>query len=185
MAPNRLLKSIRLRNFLSYGPNTPEVELLPLNVIIGPNSSGKSNLLEAIDILRAMPSDVTQPIREGGGVGDYLWKGVQAKGNPTAEIDAVVHYPEGRTPLKYRFVFSMTGQRFEIVEEAVESHYSDPGEADFYFYNRHHTHRPVINVRVPAEAPAGSAEERVYRSLRQDSVASSRSILSQRKDPDQ
>ena len=99
MAPNRLLKSIRLRNFLSYGPNTPEVELLPLNVIIGPNSSGKSNLLEAIDILRAMPSDVTQPIREGGGVEDYLWKGVQAKRNPTAEIDAIVYYPEGKTPL--------------------------------------------------------------------------------------
>jgi predicted ATPase len=57
----------------------PPLELLPLNVIIGPNSSGKSNLLEAIDILRATPSDVTQPIREGGGVEDYLWKGIQAK----------------------------------------------------------------------------------------------------------
>jgi len=185
MAPNRLLKSIRLRNFLSYGPNTPEVELLPLNVIIGPNSSGKSNLLEAIDILRAMPSDVTQPIREGGGVGDYLWKGVQAKQIPTAEIDAVVYYPEGKTPLKYRFAFSMVGQRFEIVDEAVESPYSNPGEADVYFYYRYQSGHPVVNVRARTEAQAASDEGRVSRSLRREDVVINQSILSQRKDPDQ
>src|ERR1700722_10291406 len=109
MPANRFLKSIRIRNFLSYGPQGDTVDLLPLNVIIGPNCSGKSNLLEAIDVLRATPSDVTQPIRDGGGIGDYLWKGTKTKYSPKAEIEATVYYPEGPAPLKYRFAFSMVG----------------------------------------------------------------------------
>lgn len=182
---NRLLKSIRLRNFLSYGPNASTVELLPLNVIIGPNSSGKSNLLEAIDILRATPSDVTQPIREGGGVEDYLWKGIEAKRSPTAEIDAIVYYPEGRTPLKYRFAFTMVGQRFEILDEVVENPYPTPGETDVYFYYRYQYGHPTLNVRTKAEAQAASDEARVSRSLRREDIVVDQSILSQRKDPDQ
>jgi len=110
---SRLLKSIRLTNFLSYGPNAPTVELLPLNVIIGPNGSGKSNLFEAIDVLRATPTDVTQPIRDGGGVEDFLWKGLPTKGRPAANIQTIVYYPEGKGPLKYRLAFTMVGQRFE------------------------------------------------------------------------
>jgi predicted ATPase len=185
MATNRLLKSIRLRNFLSYGPNASAVELLPLNVIIGPNSSGKSNLLEAIDILRATPSDVTQPIREGGGVEDYLWKGIQAKRSPTAEIDAIVYYPEGRTPLKYRFAFTMVGQRFEILDEVVENPNPIPGETDVYFYYRYQSGHPTLNVRTKTEAQAASDEARVKRSLRREDIVVDQSILSQRKDPDQ
>jgi predicted ATPase len=185
MLTNRLLKSIRLRNFLSYGPNGDSVELLPLNVIIGPNCSGKSNLLEAIDVLRATPSDVTQPIRDGGGVEDYLWKGAKTKRPPTAEIEAVVYYPEGHGPLKYRFAFSTVGQRFEILDEAIENPAPGYGATDVYFYYRYQSGRPVLNVRIRAEAQAGSDEARETRSLRREDVATNQSILSQRKDPDQ
>jgi predicted ATPase len=97
---NRLLKSIRLKNFLSYGPTTADTELSPLNVVIGPNGSGKSNLIEAIDVLRSTPSDVTRPIREGGGVQDWLWKGLSPKRTPVAEIDTTVYFPEGVAPLR-------------------------------------------------------------------------------------
>src|SRR5271165_3578587 len=137
MIINRLLKSIHLRNFLSYGPSATAIDLLPLNVIIGPNSSGKSNLLEAIDILRATPSDVTQPIRDGGGVEDYLWKGEATKRTPAADIEAIVYYPEGQSPLRYHFSFTMVGQRFEILDEAVENPYPKPNELDVYFYYRY------------------------------------------------
>jgi len=185
MVFNRLLKSIRLRNFLSYGPGGDPVDLSPLNVIIGPNSSGKSNLLEAIDILRATPSDVTQPIRDGGGVEDYLWKGAKTRQSPTAEIEAIVFYPEGLGPLKYRFAFSMVGQRFEIFDETVENPIPGYGETDVYFYYRYQAGRPVLNVRSKTEARAGSDEARITRSLRREDVVADQSILSQRKDPDQ
>jgi predicted ATPase len=174
-----------LRNFLSYGPAAPPIDLLPLNVLIGPNSSGKSNLLEAVDILRATPSDVTQPIRNGGGVEDYLWKGLPAKRVPTCEIEATVYYPEGKGPLKYRLGFTMVGQRFEIFDEAIENPYPSQGEPDDYFYYRYQSGRPVLNVRTKAEAQAASSEGREERSLRREDVAVGQSILSQRKDPDQ
>jgi predicted ATPase len=185
MRVNRLLKSIRLRNFLSYGPSAPAIELLPLNVLIGPNSSGKSNLLEAVDILRATPSDVTQPIREGGGVEDYLWKGLAAQRTPTSEIEATVYYPEGNVPLKYRLAFTMVGQRFEISDEAVENPNPHFGETDVYFYYRYQSGSPVLNLRTKLEAQAASSEGRERRFLRREDVEVNRSILSQRRDPEQ
>ena len=42
MKPRRLIQKLKLQNFLSYGPQEPEIELQPLNVLIGPNGSGKS-----------------------------------------------------------------------------------------------------------------------------------------------
>lgn len=42
-----LIRRLTMQNFLSYGPGGVSVDLLPLNVLIGPNASGKSNLLEA------------------------------------------------------------------------------------------------------------------------------------------
>ena len=74
MDGKRLIQKIRLRNLLSFGPDTEEFELQPLNVLIGANASGKSNLIEAISLLQAAPRDLQVPIREGGGVAEWLWK---------------------------------------------------------------------------------------------------------------
>jgi energy-coupling factor transporter ATP-binding protein EcfA2 len=89
MNGKRFLSELRLRNFLSYGENTPSLHLEPLNVFIGPNASGKSNLLEAIGLLAATPRDLVTPIQRGGGVGDWLWKGKSDNKIPTAEIETV------------------------------------------------------------------------------------------------
>lgn len=70
-----LIKSIKLENLLSFGPETEALEMGPLNVLIGPNGSGKSNLIEAIGLLQAAPKDLTAPIREGGGIHDWIWRG--------------------------------------------------------------------------------------------------------------
>lgn len=70
-----LFQSLKLTNVLSFGPETEPVHLGPLNVLIGPNGSGKSNFVEAIGLLRAAPRDLAAPIREGGGIGEWIWKG--------------------------------------------------------------------------------------------------------------
>jgi predicted ATPase len=61
-------------------------------VLIRPNASGKSNFIEAFGILRATPTDLPAPFRQGGGVNEFLWKGEQE--NPIANIDVTLNYPK-------------------------------------------------------------------------------------------
>lgn len=165
------LKSIALNNFLSFGDTAPAIELGPLNVIIGPNGSGKSNLLEAIELLRATPKDLLTPIRDGGGVRDWLWKGGSTP--IVAKVEAVVDYPQGPVSLRYVLSFTEVGQRFEIVDEKVENESPDQGHAQPYFYYRFQNRQAVLNVKGR------------QRGLRYEDIDPAASILSQRKDPDQ
>lgn len=50
----------------SFGPESDAVELRQLNVLIGANTSGKSNLIDALDVLRATAGNLIEPIRRGG-----------------------------------------------------------------------------------------------------------------------
>jgi len=90
-----LFNSIYLHNFLSYGnapPETATVVLQPLNVLIGPNASGKSNLLEAFALLKHAPSQIQKPIREGGGIEQWLFEGEGGALAPGAQIYVSVPY---------------------------------------------------------------------------------------------
>ena len=66
---------IKLENILSFGPDAQELALEPLNVLIGPNGAGKSNLIEVIGLLKAATSDISTPMREGGGSENWMWRG--------------------------------------------------------------------------------------------------------------
>lgn len=83
------LHRLTLSNILSFGPDPHTVELGPLNVLIGPNGSGKSNFIEILNLLRAFPSDLAVPIREGGGIREWVWKGSGSGEDPRVEIDVV------------------------------------------------------------------------------------------------
>ena len=101
-----LLKALTLEGFLSFGhgagSGTKDFPLTPLNVVIGPNGSGKSNLVEAMSVLRAVPRDLPLPIRQGGRVRDWLWRGDPSTttgpgvDSPSARIEVV--FAEGRSP---------------------------------------------------------------------------------------
>ena len=120
MDGKRSIQTIRLQNILSYGPDTPAFDLEPLNVLIGPNASGKSNLIEALSILAAAPKDIQVPLREGGGVGEWLWKGSQ---DPlrTATVEVTVEDFAWRpTSLRYRLSFGDLFSRFTLLDEVVE-----------------------------------------------------------------
>ena len=177
MEGKKFIRTLRLQNFLSYGSEGEEIELQPLNVIIGANASGKSNLIEAIEILKATPTDLTSVIRKGGGVNDFLWKG--EKDIPTAEIQATLDSPLANMPLRYRINFTAVNSRLELVDEAVENERPYPGEDDVYFYYRYQRGRPVLNVKTTIEGQI------IQRTLRRDDLIPDQSVLSQRKDPDQ
>jgi len=82
----RLLRSITLRNILSFGPDTPPLELRALNVLIGPNGSGKSNLLDAVELLKKAPD--AENLLAKMNADDWIHKG-RAK-NRSASIEAEV-----------------------------------------------------------------------------------------------
>ncbi len=66
------LHRLYLRNFLSFGPDMMELALRPLNLIIGANGSGKSNLIEAISLLRSSPVSLGTTLRLGGGASEWI-----------------------------------------------------------------------------------------------------------------
>src|SRR5437667_12598505 len=82
----RLLLRIKLANVLSFGPDSAPLDLENLNILIGPNAAGKSNLIEALSLIRATPvsaassnMDLRGVVRRGGGVNEWIWKGGKRK----------------------------------------------------------------------------------------------------------
>ncbi len=181
---DRFIRTIKLENILSYSRAEAEIQLESLNVLIGRNATGKSNLIEALSILNATPKDLIAPIREGGGVSEWINKG--PKGNTIAGINATIFCPDQHIPLRYRLSFTQVGQRFELVDEAVESeHKKTPDEEDVYFFYRYEHGNPVLNVQMVSSDSSETEKERTFRSLRREDLDVDQSVLSQRKDPDQ
>ena len=186
MEGKRFIRTLRLKNFLSYGSEGEEIELQPLNVLIGPNASGKSNLIDAVGILQSTPNDINTPFRQGGGIGEWLWKGEKNSNNiPTATIEAIVDYPEESIPLRYQISFTMVGQKLEIVDEAVENAEKlGPSYKDVYFFYRYRNGNPVLNIRKVSEEGTSTYTNRGERHLSRDDINPSQSVLSQKQDKD-
>lgn len=77
MSMTPVLKSLYPRDILSFGPETEPIELGPLNVLIGPNGSGKTNFVELIGLLKQLRNyrELTAEIARGGGFREWIWKG--------------------------------------------------------------------------------------------------------------
>jgi predicted ATPase len=98
------LSRLTIKKLLSFNDCT--VELKPLNVLIGPNAVGKSNLIEAISLLQAAPSNINAVILRGGGSRQWLWLGDAAA--PTATIESELNLANGRDfgPVTYHLQFA-------------------------------------------------------------------------------
>ncbi|MBL8292127.1 MAG: AAA family ATPase [Bryobacterales bacterium] len=176
LGDKRFLRTMRVRNVLSFGPESSEFELQSLNVLIGPNGSGKSNLIEAIALLQAAPGNLLEPIQTGGGINEWLWKGSES--TPVAEIEATVSYAQGKVPLRHRLSLTMVGQRAELVDEAIEN--EQGGGADANFYYRYRRGWPILSARTSVDPL-----ERTYKQPEPRAWPQDQSVLSQRRDPDQ
>ena len=170
------IQTVRLDNILSFGSNDGALPLRPLNVLIGPNASGKSNLIAALSLLGAAPKDLQEPIREGGGVRDWLWKGAAEALTSAATVEVTVEPPYGQTPLRYKLSFTETGGRFELREEAIERDGPmKPDDERLQFHYRFQDGHPVLSIK---------GEPSSSRNLMREEVKADQSILSQRRDPD-
>ena len=173
-----LIQRLRMGGLLSFPPDMEFFELQPLNVLIGPNGSGKTNFIEALELLRATPVDFAAAIRDGGGAAEWGWKGDGWKllPAPTLEVETGP-YVLTKQPLRYRMSFYTGGLRVHILDEAIEE--AIPQGVKPYFYYTFQKGRPVINIRVRT-----SGEQPEERKLEWDERSLDQSVLSQRKDPD-
>jgi predicted ATPase len=179
---NIFLRSLKLTNFLSFGPDSKEIELTPLNVLIGPNASGKSNFIEAIEVIHATPTNISDAIRIGGAAGEWMWKG--ATPAKPAIIMARIVSKASFAELRYCLSFTEANNRLEIVDEFLEnSQKLRPDERDVFFFYRYLHGHPVINVKQTVTFPQADSEYE-KRSLRRESLNSEQSVFCQRKDPD-
>jgi predicted ATPase len=166
-----LIRNLKVSGLLSFGPNGIDLPMTGLNVLIGPNGSGKSNLLEVLALLRSAPTNLPAPVREMGGVREWLWKG--PKPATEARIDALVDYPHGKQSLRHVLAIADHGGRFEVVDEKIENENPYSGKTEPFFFYRFQRGHPVLNDF--REQP---------RKLKRENVLPEQSILSQVRDPE-
>ena len=171
-----MIHSIKLDNLLSFASGSPALELKNLNVLIGANGSGKSNLIEALALVRTTPrtssnDDFQRTISRGGTISEWIWKGDTS--NP-ATIELVLDNPYStpsnhKQPLRHYFTFKGEQQRVLFVEEIIEKVMNHLGDESLYY--RYKYGKAFINNVVMKGRLGGISEEL--------------SILAQRRDPDQ
>ena len=170
--PN-LFQRIKAQNLLSFGPEGIDLELGPLNVLIGPNGSGKSNLLDVVSLFQAAPRELAEPVRRGGGVQDWIWRG---EPDSVALVSANVAGPyragTRRVPesIRHRMVFRNRNYTFWLDDEQIDRVYSDSDRHTVY-HLRHKMPRRIF------QAMQGSGDT-AFPELARDE-----SILAQLKDP--
>lgn len=173
------IKHIQARGLLSFGSDGIDLPLENLNVLIGPNGSGKSNLLELFALLKAAPSALTEPIKDLGGVREWLWKTDFGGHLNEATLDVVIEKPIGGNRIEsidIRHVLNVAehGGRFEVVDERIEDATTEAGkERPSVYYDFRHGN-PIL-----ADRSIGRNRE-----LERGSVRSDASILSLYRDPD-
>lgn len=163
------IHKLNVAGLLSFGPLGIELPLRPLNILIGPNGSGKSNLLEVLALLRAAPSNLSAPIKQVGGVSDWLWKGPDSARH--AIVDVLVNGQRDQPMIAHGFEITEHGRRFEILDEWIETAALEADGVAFYY--RFNNGSPMLMTVDGAE-----------RAMKRESLNPEESILSQVRDPE-
>ena len=173
------LRKLHLQGLLSFPPVMEPVELQPLNVLIGPNAAGKTNLLEALELLRALPTDLDAAIQDGGGVEEWLWKGKGRRSRATIDVEMGGPAPSTERPLRYRLEFTAKQHMPWILAETVEDANPTAGRDDPHFYYRLRKGGPALLVEKSAQDGEVKARSFPRQEWRFD-----QSIFEQRKSPE-
>jgi len=125
MEGKQVLKTLKLRNMLSFGGESPAVELGPLNVLIGPNGSGKSNVLEALNLLHSLPRDIAAAVQESGGIDGWIRRGTS---QVIGIIETTWDYQPGQPDLIHMIYLIAENNRVKVAAESadqrdLEQHY--------------------------------------------------------------
>ena len=112
---NVVIERLELKDILSFGPDSPPVELGPLNVMIGPNASGKSNLIRVLHLLSGLPTGELLRVPDGSLSDDWIRRGKHVLLG--GEIKAAL--PDANTPLTYELKIRSVDGELEVLSEHV------------------------------------------------------------------
>jgi predicted ATPase len=128
-----LINRLELKEILSFRETT--VELGQLNVLIGPNAVGKSNLIEVVGLLQAAPAGFATAILRSGGARQWIWLGDRDPSR-VAEVVCELNLTRGRQrgPVKYGLRFSEDSNSNVpvILREHIERANPDAGSDGVY-----------------------------------------------------
>ena len=104
-----LFSRIELENLLSF--KHLDLELRPLNVLVGPNASGKSNLIRSLGLVQSLPKrGLAQAIAEGGGPRSWI-------NRRTGGIARIHLLGADELPFDYTLSFQTSEQSWAITHE--------------------------------------------------------------------
>jgi predicted ATPase len=170
------IRHITPKNLLSFGPDHKGIELKALNLLIGPNGCGKSNLIEAISLMRAAPKEFQAVTRKGGGVAEWIWKGAPKK---NASMEWVVNNPKNTIPIRHAMSFRCSEQTFSLEDELIEDEpHSDKGS------NNHFSYKKVCGQQGVFVGKKGKKQSTTTVEHYVDTVEPGLSILARLRDPD-
>ena len=172
----RFIQRIRMPGLLSFPPDMDFFDLQSLNVLIGPNTSGKSNFIEVLGLLNALPTDFAAAIRDGGGAEEWLWKGSLQSRQADVDVDVDPGDAAGRL-LRYHISFAARGPSIEMLDEDITEIQEGSGREEICY--SFHQGRPEIHLRVATPLGPRPATRRAQ----SNSSLLNQSVLSRLKDP--
>ena len=185
-----LFHSLHLKKVLSF--RDAKIVLAPLNVVIGPNASGKSNLIEAVSLLQAVPDDLAKFFRINGPILDWIWKGGTESGSalPLAEITAVLENSEGtreaEKQLTYVLRLGANNDRVQVVGEKLENirPYESYQSRPYYYFSVENGYGRITYLKSHDDGGHNDQGEITDPTrLTPDNFDPSRSVMSQFRDP--
>ena len=128
------IKSLHLKNILSF--KDTKLDLQPLNVLIGANGSGKSNLIDVIALLQTVPGDLAGFFRRNGPTSAWKWNGddSHALDFHISEMQAEIQNPEHPdAPFRYELQFEAGQNGLKVTGETLADHHPDSNSGQSYF----------------------------------------------------
>jgi len=123
------IKGLQIRNLFSFGDEGQPIELGPLNILIGPNASGKSNFIAVLGLLKELPRDFADGITRAGGISECLFKGHPGT---TAAVTVIANLRKLKRTVRYEVGFGKKGKTtLEIVNESLEAEGEPPRKGFF------------------------------------------------------
>ena len=181
-----MIKNIKASGLLSFGPKGIDLPLLPLNVLIGANGSGKSNLLEVINLFREAPSpgrSLSGPIMDAGGIDEWLWKGDwKMDGNAyPARLECVVDGGQG-SDMRHTITFFGQRHSLKLDDETIEP--AKPNErGEKWWYYRWLNSKKALHAAFHDWEFDGEDDDSGIRYVPHADLDYSASILAQVRDP--
>ena len=184
-----LIENLQIRGLLSFRDTS--LEMRSLNVLIGPNASGKSNLIEIMALLRGLPRDLPDFFLRSGETSDWFWKGNPVAGNGVrsdGSINVELVNPLGGNLLRLVVGLSQRSQFLHIDEERLE--YAQPGyghREPYWFFNVTDRHgrikvRPTDDGERAEPDIADGDSDRANPTIGPDDLPPGQSVLRERRD---